>query len=97
MRKNLLITALTLLTCGAKSIVTIAGGGSDDGRPAREAAISPAVVSAVGVSTDNATWDTRHHLFSPTGGVPSTGVVRISTVRQVDPPPAVKRRRAARP
>ena len=56
-----------------------------------------AVISAVGVSTDNVTGDTRHHLFSPTGGVPATGVVRITTVRQVDPPPSVNRRRASRP
>ena len=61
------------------------------------------VIAAVGVSTDNATGDTNHVVFSPSGGVPATGVVRISAVTPVaptTPPPSnttPSRRRAVRP
>ncbi len=44
------------------------------------------VISAVGVAADNATGDTNHVVFSPSGGVPATGVVRISAVTPVTPP-----------
>ncbi len=59
-----------------------------------------AVVSAVGVATDNATVDTKHFVFSPNGGVPATGVTRLTTmlVTPVAPPPppsSPKKRRAA--
>jgi hypothetical protein len=59
-----------------------------------------ALVSAVGVAIDNQTGDTRNFVFSPTGGVPSTGVLRITTVTAVvptTPPPSAGRRRAVRP
>lgn len=44
-----------------------------------------AVISAVGVATDNATGDTKHYVFSPSGGVPATGVIRVSVVTPVAP------------
>src|SRR5436853_5246623 len=59
-----------------------------------------ALISAVGISIDNQTGDTRTFVFSPTGGVPSTGVLRIATVAPVlptTPPPSSGRRRAAHP
>ncbi len=58
------------------------------------------LISAVGSAIDNQTGDTRNFVFSPTGGVPSTGVLRISTVTPVlptTPPPSTGRRRAVRP
>jgi hypothetical protein len=55
----------------------------------------------VGVSIDNRTADTRHFVFSPTGGVPSTGVLRITTVAPVlpapTPTPSTGRKRAVHP
>ncbi len=57
-----------------------------------------AVISAVGMSTDSRTGDTRTFVFSPTGGVPSTGVLRITTVAPVLPPESsTGRRRAVHP
>ena len=53
-----------------------------------------AVISAVGVAIDNRTGDTRHIAFSPTGGIPSTGVLRLTFVAPVPPPPSTGRRRA---
>lgn len=57
-----------------------------------------AVISAVGAATDNATGDTKHYVFSPSGGVPATGVIRVSVVTPVapPPPPSTTRRRAVR-
>jgi hypothetical protein len=52
-----------------------------------------AVVSAVGIATDNRTGDLKHVVFSPTGGVPATGVLKISLVTAKSatptPPPPV--------
>ena len=57
-----------------------------------------ALVSAVGISIDNRTGDTRHFVFSPTGGVPSTGVLRITTVAPVLPTTlSTGRKRAVHP
>ncbi|HXG58889.1 MAG TPA: hypothetical protein VNL91_07690 [Thermoanaerobaculia bacterium] len=58
-----------------------------------------AAVSAVGVATDNATGDIKHYVFSPTGGVPATGVLRLTTVTAVTPQtsPVGGRRRSVRP
>ena len=61
-----------------------------------------ALISAVGVAVDNRTGDTRHFVFSPTGGVPSTGVLRITTVAPVQPTtppvtPSTGRKRAVHP
>jgi len=57
-----------------------------------------AVISAVGVATDNVTGDTKHHLFSPNGGVPATGVNRAyvvtPTTQAAPPPPATPRTRS---
>jgi sugar lactone lactonase YvrE len=58
-----------------------------------------AIISAVGVATDNATGDTKHYLFSPNGGVPATGVLRVSAVTPLTPgalPPQSTKRRAVR-
>ncbi len=60
-----------------------------------------AVVSAVGVATDNVTGDTSHLIFSPGGGVPATGVLRLSLVVPVipesQPSQNPSRRRAVKP
>jgi hypothetical protein len=60
-----------------------------------------ALISAIGQAIDNRTGDTRHFVFSPTGGVPSTGVLRITTVAPVLPstPPSSStgRKRAVHP
>jgi hypothetical protein len=58
-----------------------------------------AVVTAVGIGTDNITGDTTHVVFSPGGGVPATGVVKLLTVTPVAPPstPATGRHRAVKP
>jgi len=58
-----------------------------------------ATVSAVGVRTDNVTGETQHSIFSPSGGVPATGVTRVSQVTPVSTPPpaAAQRRRAVKP
>ncbi len=61
-----------------------------------------ALISAVGAATDNRTGDTRHITFSPTGGVPSTGVLRLNLVAPVlsapsPPPSSGGRRRAVHP
>jgi hypothetical protein len=61
-----------------------------------------AVISAVGIATDNRTGDLKHVVFSPTGGVPATGVLKISLVTAksatpTPPPPAAgPRRRSVR-
>ena len=58
------------------------------------AASGGAMISASAVAIDNRTGDTRTYTFSPNGGVPATGVSRVSVVTPVPAPP---RRRIVKP
>ena len=55
------------------------------------------VFAAVTTGVDNRTGDVRHVLFSPGGGMPSTGVARVSLVTPELPGDAPAKRRAVTP
>jgi sugar lactone lactonase YvrE len=56
------------------------------------------LLSAVGISLDNQTGGTQHFVFSPTGGVPATGVLRVDKAIAVLPSAITPgRRRTVKP